>query len=152
MLADNNLVRYLGACETMGGATAICTDKTGTLTQNKMSVSRLWAAGVSFGPFPPECLEDSCDAVDCLGAFLHRHASDRASDRTSDHHGGSVAAAHDATAHAAAAHAAAAHNATAHDAADPDASCGMLFASAADPDITWWGYHRTHSNRKAGIG
>ncbi|MDE6629917.1 MAG: calcium-translocating P-type ATPase, PMCA-type, partial [Bacteroidales bacterium] len=42
MLEDRNLVRKMHACETMGACTVICTDKTGTLTQNQMRVSEVW--------------------------------------------------------------------------------------------------------------
>lgn len=45
MMKDNNLIRVLAACETMGNATNICSDKTGTLTQNRMTVVQAWLQG-----------------------------------------------------------------------------------------------------------
>ncbi len=49
MLATNNLVRKMHACETMGAITVICTDKTGTLTQNQMQVSEACFYGLEEG-------------------------------------------------------------------------------------------------------
>lgn len=43
MLIDNNFVKRLASCEIMGGANNICSDKTGTLTMNKMTVTNIWA-------------------------------------------------------------------------------------------------------------
>lgn len=45
-MKDNNLVRHLDACETMGNATSICSDKTGTLTTNRMTVVQSYVGGV----------------------------------------------------------------------------------------------------------
>ena len=47
MLKTNNLVRKMHACETMGATTVICTDKTGTLTQNQMSVEETQFYGLA---------------------------------------------------------------------------------------------------------
>lgn len=45
MLRDKNLIRHLAACETMGNATTICSDKTGTLTENRMTVTKGYFPG-----------------------------------------------------------------------------------------------------------
>lgn len=43
MLIDQNFVKRLASCEIMGGANTICSDKTGTLTMNKMTLTNIWA-------------------------------------------------------------------------------------------------------------
>lgn len=73
MMKDNNLVRHLDACETMGNATAICSDKTGTLTTNRMTVVQIYILDQHFRDIPtpdqiyPRTLEliSSAIAVNC---------------------------------------------------------------------------------------
>jgi len=66
MMKDNNFVRVLSACETMGGATAVCSDKTGTLTENRMTVTKGWFCGAHSDEVPaPEALPR--EAVVALG-------------------------------------------------------------------------------------
>ncbi|XP_007897688.1 plasma membrane calcium-transporting ATPase 2 isoform X2 [Callorhinchus milii] len=57
MMKDNNLVRHLDACETMGNATAICSDKTGTLTMNRMTVVQVYLGETHYRQIPdPESI------------------------------------------------------------------------------------------------
>ena len=64
MLKTNNLVRKMHACETMGATTVICTDKTGTLTQNLMSVDEMKMYGDA-----PEKVLDECIAVNSTASI-----------------------------------------------------------------------------------
>ncbi|GMR48520.1 hypothetical protein PMAYCL1PPCAC_18715 [Pristionchus mayeri] len=69
MMLDNNLVRHLDACETMGNATAICSDKTGTLTTNRMTVVQSYINEVHYKETPKfeELDRDTADLlINCI--------------------------------------------------------------------------------------
>ncbi|KAL5231473.1 hypothetical protein ABZP36_030249 [Zizania latifolia] len=73
MVMENALVRRLSACETMGSVTAICTDKTGTLTLNQMKVTEFWVG--TDRPRSTSAVSGAVVSLLCQGAGLNTTGS-----------------------------------------------------------------------------
>lgn len=74
MKEENNLVRYLQACETMGGANNICSDKTGTLTKNLMTVTKIYVEESSNNNIDDSIMRPSTCRILGIGACVNSTA------------------------------------------------------------------------------
>ena len=74
MKDEKNLVRFLPACEIMGGANNICSDTTGTLTVNKMTVTNLYIEGMDFNKLDSKTIRASTLSLLCEGICLNSTA------------------------------------------------------------------------------
>ena len=75
MKEENNLVRFLQACETMGGADNICSDKTGTLTKNLMTVTRLFIEEKNNEIIARETMSENTTKLLCLSICNNSNAN-----------------------------------------------------------------------------
>jgi Ca2+-transporting ATPase len=77
MLQSNNLVRKMHACETMGATTVICTDKTGTLTQNQMKVHKTDFFGLNGNPIANDQISSLIKESIAVNSTAHLDFSDK---------------------------------------------------------------------------